>query len=125
RVRRLKSVGETINGSRNCKRDELFRSRNQRKEVRILHRELLLRNAVQTQRLHRQVFTDAIVKHTVTTADDGLRLLAAGRPRETDARTEVEIAVDVFLVLVTQTKTKRQVGTHFPIILEETAEVPL
>src|ERR1700754_2960394 len=125
RIRRLKSVSETVNSSRHRKRDQLLGCRNQRKEIRILHRELLLRDAVQTQRLHRQVFTDAIVKDTVSTAYDSLRLLPTRLPRKTDSRGEVQIAVDVSLVLVPQTEAQRQVWTELPIVLNETAEVPL
>src|SRR5690242_12478278 len=125
RVRRLDSVLESIDSSRNGKRQQLVHRGNVREEVRIEHRELLLVDSVQTQRRHRQVFTDAIVEDAVTTAHDRLRLWTTGLPGETNARCEVEIAVNVALVFVTQAKTQRQIRTNFPIVLEVAAEVPL
>src|SRR6185369_5120213 len=125
RVWRLQVVGEPINGSGNCKRNELFRRRNQREEIRILHRELLLIDAVQPIGRHRQVLTDALVEHAIATADDSLRLLSTRRPRKANARSKVQIAIDVALILVTQTKTQRKVWTHLPVVLHVTADVPL
>jgi len=69
-------VGELINTAWNSKLYELVRSWNQREEIRILHGELLLVDTIQTQRVHRQVFTDALVKNSITTANHRLRLLA-------------------------------------------------
>src|SRR6185503_9020325 len=95
------------------------------KEIRVLYCELLLIDAVQSFRRHRQVLTNAIVEHAITTADDSLRLLSTGQPRKPNAWSKVQIAVDVTLVLVTQTKTQREVWTHFPVVLKITADVPL
>src|SRR6185295_2499439 len=99
--------------------------RHQRIKIRVLYGELLLIYSVQSQRGHGQALADALVKDSVAATKNGLRLLAAGRPRKTEPRRKVESAVDVLLVLVTQARAQREVGTNFPIVLHVAAKVPL
>src|SRR6185369_13587079 len=111
--------------TRHRKLNKLIRSRNQREEIGILNCELLLIDAVQAFRSHRQVLTHALVKNAVAAANDCFCLLAAGRPRKADARSKVEVAVDIALVLVTHSQTEREVWPDLPVVLEITAKVPL
>src|SRR6185369_10420232 len=111
--------------TRHRKLNKLIRSRNQREEIGILNCELLLIDAVQAFRSHRQVLTHALVKNAVAAANDCLCLRSAGRPRKAHTRSKVQVAVDIALVLVTHSQTQREVWPDLPVVLEVTAKVPL
>src|SRR4029079_16098418 len=104
---------------------ELIGCWNQGEKIGIQDCKLLLVDAVEARGLHRQVLADALVNHPVAAANHRLRLLPARRPRKSETWTKVGITVDVRLVLVTQAETQGEVRPHFPVVLEETAEVPL
>src|SRR5439155_1784346 len=48
-----------------------------------------------------------------------------GRPRDADARSKIQIAVDVVLVLVTHAIAEREIRPVTPIILREPAKIEL
>src|SRR5437764_4577109 len=90
--------------------------------------ELLLVDAVEAERVERQVFGDAVVEYAEAEAYDGLRRLlraAVGGPRDVDARREIKMAADVRLRLVAKAVADREVRAHLPVVLEEAAEVYL
>ncbi len=52
-------------------------------------------------------------------------MLPARLPREPDTRSKIQIAVDVFLVLVPQTKTQSEIRSQLPVVLNVAAKIPL
>src|ERR1043166_9372287 len=49
----------------------------------------------------------------------------AWSPGETNTRRKVQVAADVGLVLITQAEAQGEIRSHFPVVLDEAAEIPL
>src|SRR5205085_129286 len=84
--------------------------------------ELLLVDAVEAERVERQVFGDAVVEYAEAEAYDGLRRLlraAVGRPSDVEARRKIKMAADVRLRLVAKAVADREVRAHLPVVLQE------
>ena len=95
----------------------------------ISNDELFLTYSVQPISRQRETFADSIVEDTKTAANRGLRGMLAARwsrrPGKAKARRKIEITADVVLIFVTKSEAQRKVRPHFPIVLPESAKVPL
>src|SRR6266545_4457876 len=102
---------------------------NRREEVRIRNHELLLNDAVVTQRGQGVREREAVVKDSEPGADHGIwtRVLGAGsgRPRDSDARRDITPVVDVGLRFVAQPQTQCEIGTHTPVVAHEQSYVEM
>ena len=86
-------------------------------------------DAIEAIRLKRGALIEPVVEEAGAEANHHLRRLravsGAGRPRNSDARCKVQLAVRVRLRLVAQTITERQVWSDAPIILNKHAVICL
>ena len=130
RVRRAYVFRELIDAHRLDRQGrEGWNVRKRIQQDRISNDELFLINSVQPVSRQRQTFADPIVENAEAAPNCGLgRMLAARRPRgpgKTKARRKIQIAADVALIFVTKPEAQRKIRPEFPIILSESAKVPL
>ena len=78
--------------------------------------------SVKTVRYQGVVFTEAVIEEARSPADYGLRRFCrvsstTRRPREAEARCEIEFAAGIGLVFITQAIAKRQIRPIAPVVL--------